>query len=408
MGDSRQALYLRGATYPLSDNSYPGNVSPNRRNIRNVSIYQNGKYQDRAYGRVMPSEWPDGGHDAAVAGLPAPNVYPPDDNYDPTDLSKFPDFVSPNEGESPTFISNRGRFYSATELGRIFDPIMFIPKYDTSPDTDTILTGNIPTGRVSWPSVDVNSTPDIYYGGGNTLRIGRPEHPNFDKPAKHTPVDMPGTHAARLLDLFHVGKSRSGTQSDRDGPVVRIEGHINVNTATEDAIRAMGGGLLVTDPRLVKRTSEIHSASTFAPPVSPLEVSTPTQTKQADTLAQSIIRARPFASPSEIASVLNPDGKLLLGNRDLLPDGNKIQWSDAAAEELFGRIYESSTVRSRNFRVWVIGQSIAPTQITNLSPEVLSESRRVFTVFADPGVRKSDGTIDPAKSHTQVINENDF
>lgn len=408
MGDSRQALYFRGAAFPLSDNSYPGNVSPNRRNVRNVSIYKNGKGQASVYGRVMPSEWPDGGHDAPVAGLAAPDSYPPDDNYDPTDLSKFPDYISPNEGESPTFISNRGRFYSATELGRLFDPIMFTPKYDSSYDTDAILTGAMPSGRVSWPSVEVNSTPDIYYGGGNTLRIGRPEHPNFDKPAKHAPADMPGTHAARLLDLFHAGKSRSEIPADREGPVVRIEGHINVNTATEDTIRAISGGLLVTDPRLVKRTSETHSTSTFAPPVSPLEVSTPTQSKQADSLAQAIIRARPFASTSEIASVLNPDGKVLLGNRDLLPDGNKIQWSDAAAEELFGRIYESSTVRSRNFRVWVIGQSIAPTLVTNPSPEVLSETRKVFTVFADPGVRKSDGTIDPAKSHTKVINENDF
>ena len=98
----------------------------------------------------------------------------------------------------------------------------------------------------------------------------------------------------------------------------------------------------------------------------------------------------------------------MLGNRDLLPDANKIQWSDAAAEELFGRIYESSTPRSRNFRVWVVGQAVAPTQVTNTSPEVLSESRRVFSVFASPGVRRSDGTIDAAQFHTKIINENDF
>lgn len=408
MGDSRQALYLRGATYPVSDNSYPGNVSPNRRNIRNVSIYKNGKGQDKAYGRVMPSEWPDGGHDAPVSGLSAPDFYPPDDNYDPTDLSKFPDYISPNEGEAPTFISNRGRFYSATELGRIFDPVMYLPKYDSTTDTDTILTGNMPPGRVSWPSVEVNSTPDIYYGGGNTLRIGRPEHPHFDRPAKHAPVDMPGTHAARLLDLFHAGKSRSETAADREGPVVRMEGHVNINTATEDSIRAICAGPLAMDPRLMKRNSEVHSSSTFAPPVSPLEVSAPTQSRQADLVAQAIIRARPFTSTSELASVLNTDGKVLLGNRDLLPEGNKTQWSDAAAEELFGRIYESTTVRSRNFRVWIIGQAVAPTLVTNTSPEILSESRKVFNLFADPGVRDSGGTVDPAKVHTKVIHENDF
>jgi len=408
MGDSRQALYLRGSTYPVSDNSYPGNVSPNRRNIRNVSIYKNTKGQDKVFGRVMPSEWPDGGHDAPVSGLAPPDVYLSDNDYDPTDLLKFPDYVSPNEGDAPTFVSNRGRFYSATELGRIFDPIMFSPKYDKATDTATILTGNMPSGRVSWPSVEVGSAADIYFGGGNTLRIGRPEHPNFDRPANHAPIDMPGTHAARLLDLFHAGKSRSQDAADREGPLVRIEGHVNLNTATEDAVRAICSGEIVMDPRLLKRTSEIHSTTTFAPPVSPLAVSTPTKSKQADLVAQAILRSRPFASPSEVASILNEDGKLLLGNRDLLPDGNKIQWSDAAAEELFGRIHESSTVRSRNFRVWVIGQSIAPTQISNSSPEVLSEVRKAFTVFSDPGVRNSDGSINTSNFHTKVINENDF
>jgi hypothetical protein len=406
MGDSRQALYLRGAAYPLSDNSYPGNVSPNRRNVRNVSIYKNGQGQANVYGRVLPSEWPDGGHDVPVNGLPT--TYISGIDFDPSNPIKFPDFTGSLEGEAPTSISNRGRFYSATELGRIFDPIMFIPKYDNAADTAKILTGVMPSGRVSWPSVEIGSIPDIYYGGGNTLRIGRPEHPNFDQPARHAPADMPGKHAARLLDLFHAGKSRSETQTDREGPLVRIEGHVNINTASEDAIRALAGGLLATDPRLVKRTSENHISSTFAPPVSPLQVSAPTQTKEADLVAQAVIRGRPFNSPSEMASVLAADNKPVFGNRDILPDGNKVQWSDAAAEEVFARVFESSTVRSRNFRVWVIGQAIAATAPSNPTPEVLSEVRKTFTVFADPGVRRPDGSVDPTKFRTKVLHENDF
>ncbi len=408
MGDSRQALYLRGAAYPLSDNSYPGNVSPNRRNIRNVTIYKNASASAQAnvYGRVMPSEWPDGGHDTDVSGLPL-NA-PPVDDYDPANTTTYPPVKNAREGEAPTFISNRGRFYSATELGRIYDPLMFTPTFDNSSDSASLLTGRMPAGRVAWPSVEVASPADIYYGGGNTLRIGRPEHPQFDQPVKHAPADMPGKNAARLLDLFHAGKSRSETLADRVGPLVRIEGHINLNTASTDAIRAMAGGLLVSDPRLVKRTSDNHSSSTFAPPVSSLEVSALSQSKEADLLAEAIIRGRPFASPSEIASALSADGKLVFGNRDLLPDGNKIQWSDSAAEEVFARVYESSTVRSRNFRVWVIGQSVAPTATTNTSPEVLAEVRKSFTVFADPGARKSDGSIDPTKFRLTILNENDF
>ena len=406
MGDSRQALYLRGATYPLSDNSYPGNVSPNRRNVRNVSIYKNGQGQGNVYGRVLPSEWPDGGHDAPVSGLETNYVTGVD--YDPTNPIKFPDFIGSLEGEAPTFISNRGRFYSVTELGRIFDPVMFTPKYDNAADTANILNGFMPPGRVSWPSVEVGSTPDIYYGGGNTLRIGRPEHPAFDQPARHSPADMPGNHAARLLDLFHAGKSRSDTTAHREGPLVRIEGHVNINTASEDAIRALAGGLLVADPRLVKRTSEKHSTTTFAPPVSSLQVSAPTQTREADLVAKAIIRGRPFNSPSEIASVLATDEKPVFGNRDILPDSNKVQWSDAGAEEIFARVFESSTVRSRNFRVWVIGQAIAATAPSNPNPEVLSEVRKTFTVFADPGVRNSDGSVDITKFRTKVFHENDF
>lgn len=87
---------------------------------------------------------------------------------------------------------------------------------------------------------------------------------------------------------------------------------------------------------------------------------------------------------------------------------SSLQWSDAAAEEAFARVYNSSTVRSRNFRIWVVGQSVAPTAPTNLSPEILSEVRKAYTVFADPGARKSDGSIDSAKFKISILHENDF
>lgn len=414
MGDSRQSLYLRGSeTFPLSNNSYPRNISPNRRNIRNSTIYKNGADSASVYGRILPSDWPDGGHDTAVpsSALPILSSAQNDaavNDYDPANLTIYPQVTNAAEGEAPTFISNRGRFYSATELGRIYDPIMFTPKYDNPNDTASILKGKMPSGRVSWPSVEVGSDPSPFFGGGNTLRIGRPEHPMFDQQVKHVPAMMPGDHAARLLDIFHVGKSRSENNVDREGPLVRIEGHINLNTASRDSIRSLVGGLLVTDPKLSKRTSEIHSTATMAAPVSPLEVSVPTKTKEGDVLADAIIRGRPYASPAEIASALNEDGKIAFGNRDLLPDGDKVQWSDAAAEEAFARAYEGSTVRSRNFRVWVIGQALSPTESTNTSPEVLSEVRKAFTLFADPGERATDGSIKSDKFKIRILNENDF
>lgn len=406
MGDSRQALYLRSAAYPVSDNSYPGNVSPNRRNIRNVTIYKNTQGQTAVYGRVMPSEWPDGGHDTPVSGLSTTSQQV--DNYDPADPAKFPPVMNAREGEAPTFISNRGLFFSATELGRVFDPVMYTPTYPNSNDTSRLLTGQMPAGQVSWPSVEVNSPADIHYGGGNTLRIGRPEHPRFARPSKHQPADMPGDHAARLLDLFHAGKSRSADASEREGALVRIEGHVNINTATHDALRAMAGGPLTMDPVLRKRTSDLHSSATMAPPVTPLTVSTPTISKEADVIADAVIRGRPYASPAELASVLDSAGRLVFGNRDLLPDGNKVQWSDAAAEEAFARMFESSTVRSRNFRVWVIGQAVAPAANASAATEVLAEVRKSFDIFVDPGERDADGSIDPTRIRVKITHENDF
>jgi len=65
-------------------------------------------------------------------------------------------------------------------------------------------------------------------------------------------------------------------------------------------------------------------------------------------------------------------------------------------------------VRSRNFRVWVVGQALSPTAVTNASPEILAEVRKAFTVFSDPGVRKSDGSIDATKFRVSILNENDF
>jgi hypothetical protein len=412
MGDSRQALYLREASYPLASNSYPSNISPNRRNIRNFTIYHSGSGQSSVYGRVLPSEWPDGGHDVAVS-VWSP-LSPGLDNYDPTTL--YSDVTLGVEGDTPTFLSNRGRFYSATELGRVFDPIMFLPTYDSASDSSTLFTGTMPSSRVSWPSVEVGNAASAFYGGGNTLRIGRPEHPNFDQPARHAPASMPGTHAARLLDLFHAGKSRSGVSADREGALVRIEGHININTASTDTLRAMAVGLLASDPRLARRTSETHSSTTFAPPTTSVSLSAPTLTKEADVVAKAIEGGRPFVSPSELASVLNPDGKLVFGNPFLYPtytssgtpNITRLQWSDAAAEELFGRVFESSTVRSRNFRVWVIGQAVAPTLATTTTPEILGEIRKSYTIFVDPGVRNTNGSIDNSKFKITTLNENDF
>lgn len=435
MGDPRIAHYIpfNGISVspangiPLGENSFPNNISPNRRNIRFQTIYSSDSgTKPKTYGRVIPSEWPDGGHDVEVppwnngwSTTRQGDTSPPSNGagpaFDPTTIANN---STPQPGESLTYLSDRGRYYSATELGRLYDPIMWVPTFDPASGIDSrILSNNgipisssgiMPVAGTSWPSVQVGNAPSIYMGGGNTLRIGRPEHPNFDQPAAHAPHLMPGNHAARLLDLFHAGKSRSDDKAQQEGTVTRIEGHLNLNTASRESLRAMAAGLLVMDPKLSRRTTEVFD-SRMAPAIQPLTtLSAPSISKEADLVADAIIQGRPYTSPSELASLNGVDGKPVFGNPDRYADKNRVQWTDSAAEEVFGRVYEASTVRSRNFRVWVIGQALAPTTAENPSPEILAEVRKAFTVFADPGVRRSDGSIDPSKFKVSILNENDF
>ncbi len=445
MGDPRIAHFIRfqGGTpssangIPLGENAFPSNISPNRRNIR-ADIYSGSDPNKlKSWGRVIPSEWPDGGHDTAVTswssgwslarqGNADPEVGPLTSGTGPGfDPISIPGGGLPQEGESITYLSNRKRYYSATELGRIYDPIMFLPTYDALSGLDstklrgvgepTDTAGFMPAAGAPWPSVQIANSPSPYFGGGNTLRIGRPEHPKFDQPSGHVPVNMPSTHAARLLDLFHAGKSRSSVKALREGPLARIEGHMNINTASRDALRSMAAGKLVMDPKLSKRTSDVFDTR-MAPAVSPLTtLSTPTMSKESDIIADAIIRGRPYTSTSELACALHSDGKQVFGNAFLYPYTptgklytSQLQWSDSAAEEVFGRVYEASTTRSRNYRVWVVGQAISPTTAISTNPEVISEVRRVFTVFADPGARETTGAIIPSNFRVISLHENDF
>jgi hypothetical protein len=402
MGDPRITNYLNNT--PLGENAYPDNVSPGRRNIRRGTIYDGDSTEKRLhYGRVLPSEWPDGGHDSPVTSFPKRSS----DSAFPTDASSstgWPTSSTPLKENAVQRISNLGVFYSATELGRVYDPILWQPSYPTrksggssAGDSTALLSGNMPASRNAWPEVSNSSFPSPDYGGGNTLRIGRPEHERFDRA---------GDRASQLLDLFHVGMPNSTKQEEREGEFIEIKGNINVNTAGKTALRAMAAGFLTQDPELRKVTSWAHETnSLFRPQTSPIELGAPAREELADKIADAILLRRPFASAAELAAIRDENDDPVFGNRDLYTDVDDIQWSDAAAEEVFARVYDASTVRSRNFRIWVIGQAISGSED---NPVILSESRKVFTVFADPGERKSDGSIDPAKYQPRVTYENDF
>ncbi len=390
MGDPRMSFYNQA---PQDANTYPDNYSPNRRNIRWGTIYGNdGVEKTKTYGRVMPSEWPDGGHNS---GYESNSFYTTDERINPDDPRFFPNDDSilrnPETTEAPMRISNLGRFHSVTELGRIYDPLMWKTSLPTA--------ANLP-----WGDVENASESSGDYGGGNTLRIGRADHPRF----RSTP-DM---DAHRLLDLFHAGISTSEDAGKREGPTTLVAGHVNLNTANRDVLRALAIGAMTMDPKISMRTSEAHAIpNLMAPPVSPMKFTAQEINNQANQIADAILLTRknkPFASPSEIANARGSDGKPVFGNKELLPNGSKVHLSDSASEECFARIYESTTTRSRNFRIWIVAQAISPSTTITENPEILAEVRRSFTVFADPGPRKPDGSIDSKQSKLKILHENDF
>jgi type II secretory pathway pseudopilin PulG len=395
MGDPRITYYLREA--PLAEIAYPQNISPNRRNIR-----QNISSRDfKVYARQLPSEWPDGGHNVAVGNWTTGT----NDATEPTAPQFNFAYSTSMKDSAPHVISNRGYFLSATELGRVFDPIMFKPLLSSSSATDNLLNGIIPASEC-WPDATTGQGSK-HYGGGNTLRIGRPEHPVA------TPVTAAafGMNAARLLDLFHCGMSRSTDDKEREGSLVGIHGQMNLNTAGREAIRTAVAGKMMMDPLLSRQSSTAHLGSpTMAPPVIELTLPDPAEPARviADRIAEAVIANRPYASAADVVDARDKNLKPVFGNREQFAQNKTIEWTDAAAEELFARLYESTTIRSRNFRIWVIGQAVEPTTGTNADMKVLAEVRRNFTVFAEPGERLADGTVNSAKFKTKVISTNDF
>ncbi len=402
MGDARMAFYIQASQ---NNNAYPQNYSPNRRNIR-LDIYT--PANNRAIGRVLPSEWPDGGHDSpfgtdTIYGL-LPGMLESDfvGNYliepdDPRFYDQLP-YEPPKpflgKEEAPTRLSNSGRFYSVTELGRVYDPIMWQTNASTDP--------SIGPGS-AWGDVSKNdSSSSANHGGGNTLRIGRPEHQKFDPLDPLNPPVKPGLRASHLLDLFHTGISLSATAAQREGALVKINGHVNINTASKPALRQLIAGSLGQDPEMRSFISGPHKGGKDKLPdfnkLNPI----PDATAIVDSIVNSINAARPFASTGELAKASE------FGKKSLFTDYPSIQWTDSAAEEVFARTFDASTVRSRNFRIWVVGQSLAPSASVSASPKVLAEIRKNFTVFADPGERKTDNTPDPAKFRLKILHESDF
>ena len=129
-------------------------------------------------------------------------------------------------------------------------------------------------------------------------------------------------------------------------------------------------------------------------------------------IADAIIAGRPFVSRSQLAnlvypdSVSNPDlvGEAVFGNRLNHDPEERLQASDRALEETFARVYNSATVRSRNYRIHVIGQALEQTPSGNLN--VKSTRKKSYRVFVNPGEQDSEsGLFDPTKVTVETTYE---
>ena len=210
-------------------------------------------------------------------------------------------------------------------------------------------------------------------GGGNTLRIGRAEHPRFTND---------GLRASQLLDIFAVGPTVSNVV------VNRIPGRINLNTAGPNALRALAAGVFLTSDAAALTASGVGTNSKVP-------------AAAVDDFVKAVVATRaerPFYSTSELnmigtdTIVANWPTNSVFGNRtrQFITAAN-----DAFHEEWFARVYPLSAVRSRNFLVHVVGQVVQ----TNNPNSVLSTSMMVFQIYAEP-LRGPDGLTTNARVRT--------
>lgn len=343
LGDPRTAYYVawREAAVAYAKRPSGGSGAADGNSSWWGRIYQKGLIEDSTNWNAAETKvanWPDGDHITTHGLLPTSTT------VDPSSLSSSAPATEPNK--APVLISNVGTYVSIAELGQIYDAIQWRP-HDFRP------TGSKPSSPAEMTAVwndawknDMDA--DQKYGVASTLRIGSPEFKQFDKD---------DSRASQLMDLF--------ATADR----TPTRGMININTASRDVLRTLGAGIEL------KRDLSILPASVFGPTNNP---GSPTQ---ADKFADAVIASRPFLTTSQLSGILtNPSDRTskFFGNASQWSTGAPTEWADRAREEYFSRMFNLTTVRSRNFRVFVTGQSL------NKDGKVLSTVNRVFQVYLNP------------------------
>jgi hypothetical protein len=330
-GDPRASWYVTDP-WPTADylTSYWGGPNPN----------------------MVPLNWPDSGHPFGYIGVQpsGPGVYPTDIMASPT---PSPDR---NKGISRLSTSNTGTLTSVAELGNVWDPAQ--------------LTYSVVNPGGALPDIPDTALRSARGAGGHTLAIGRPEFSLFDQN---------GMRAWQMLDVFSAKTANNN--------VMNTAGLVNLNTASRDVLRALAAGILQNSDTGIQPSS---LQSNLYPPTSASGTSPSTSVQQADRFADAVINSRPLLSTAALSAIRDWQGQPFFGNPNQYQNSTQTpptEWNDPGREELFTKIYNLATTRSRNFRVFVTGQSL------DKNGNVLSTVTKVYHVFINPTRDPTTGAI---------------
>jgi len=266
---------------------------------------------------VNPSIWPDGTSSDVLSSVGVTNssITPP--------LLGLTILLDP----APCKISNNGSYTNICELGNIFDPMQWRPNGPIA-NANNYVNTNITS---AW-------TADAQYGGGSTLRIGRPEHSRFafTNLGGTYPVPSLGTSAAGLLDLFCTTN------------VYDWAGKININTAPPPVLAALAGGITL-------------KAGNYSPPA-------PVNADMIQAFTNGVVKFRqtyPFITPSQLAFISSDYGttwtntwpsNAVFSTNAIGGLNGPTAINDQGREEWFSKIYNLTCVQSFNYRIYVVAQ----------------------------------------------------
>jgi hypothetical protein len=314
--------------------------------------YVTGSYWGGPNPNMIPSNWPDSGHAFNYTGL-----QPTGKGQYPTDIMASPTPTpDPTKAISLLSSSNTGNLASITELGNVWDPAQLIY--------------NVANPGGALPDIPSSATSNSRGAGGHTLAIGRPEFSKFDQN---------GMRAWQLLDVFSAKTASTN--------FTNTAGLVNINTASRDVLRSLAAGILENRDPAIQPNSLLNN------------LYPPTVSSQADKFADAVINSRPLLSTAALSAIRDAQGQPFFGNPNQYNGSTQTpptEWNDPGREELFSKIYNLATTRSRNFRVFVTGQSL------DKNGNVLSTVTKVYQVFVKPTRNPTTGAIQKDATGTPI------